>query len=103
MQSITIGGVTYSKAEAISWMKKPTKGDVTLNLFPQLVAAKLNVLIGNSSSCIGSTITAADDWLASYPPGSGVKASGSEWNVGEPLHTQLDEYNNGRLCAPHRN
>ena len=28
-------------------MKEPTKGDKTYNMFEQLVAAKLNVLIGN--------------------------------------------------------
>ena len=26
----------------------------------------------------------------------------SQWKVGEPLHRQLDNYNNGMLCAPHR-
>jgi hypothetical protein len=35
------------------------------------------------------------------PIGSGVAASSPEW--GEPLHTTLDDYNNGRLCAPQRN
>ena len=26
-----------------------------------------------------------------------------EWTIGEPLHMQMDRYNNGLLCAPHRN
>lgn len=99
---ITIGGITYSKAQAIAVMGNPGKGDKTYDLFKQLVAAKLNVLIGNASSCISATISAADAWMASHPPGSGVKASSSAWTVAGPLHQTLDDYNNGRLCAPHR-
>ena len=79
--------------------------DVTYILFRSLVAAKLNVLIGNDSSCIVGTIAAADAWMADYGPiGSDVKAGGkdSPWRVGEPLYETLDDYNNGDLCAPHR-
>ena len=39
-------------------------GDRTFTLFRALVSAKLNVLIGNDSSCIASTIAAADSWMA---------------------------------------
>ncbi|MEW6073805.1 MAG: hypothetical protein AB1726_14595 [Planctomycetota bacterium] len=69
-----------------------------------LVAAKLNVLIGNESDCIDATIAAADAWMALYPVGSGVSAGGanSPWRVGGPLYEELDDYNNGYLCAPHR-
>jgi hypothetical protein len=34
--------------------------------------------------------------------GSGVHAASVAWKIGEPLHRQLDNYNNGMLCAPHR-
>ena len=102
VQQITAGGRTYTQAQAISLMSSPGRGDKTYDLFKQLVAAKLNVLTGNDSSCIGATIAAADAWMAVYPPGSNVKASSSAWTVGGPLHQRLDDYNNGRLCAPHR-
>ncbi len=103
VDEITIGGVTYSKAEAIEYMKMPVKGDKTLTMFPALVSAKLNVLIGNDASCIADTISAADAWMAAYGPvGSGVKGSSQAWKDGEPLYLRLDDYNNGRLCAPHR-
>jgi hypothetical protein len=36
------------------------------------------------------------------PAGSGVRASSDAWKIGEPLHRQMDNYNNGMLCAPHR-
>jgi len=99
---ITIGGITYSKSQAISLMSTAGKGDKTYDLFKQLVAAKLNVLIGNDASCISATITAADSWMASHPVGSKVSASSSAWIPAGPLHDRLDAYNNGNLCAPHR-
>ncbi len=99
---ITIGGITYSKSQAISLMGTPGRGDKTYDLFKQLVAAKLNVLIGNDSSCISATITAADSWMASHPVGSKVSARSSAWSTAGPLHDELDDYNNGELCAPHR-
>lgn len=102
VDSITIGGVTYSKADALYWMDQPD-GDKSVTLFRALVSAKLNVLIGNDDSCVADTIVAADDWLAAYGPvGSGVKAKSAAWKQGEPLSLTLDNYNNGLLCAPHR-
>jgi hypothetical protein len=100
VDSITIGGVTYAKADAIAIMQMPVAGDKTYTMFDALVAAKLNVLIGNSSSCIADTIAAADAWMATYGPvGHGVSASSAAWKLGEPLYYQLDQYNNGYLCA----
>ena len=98
---ITIGGHYYSKVDAIAWLKKVGK-DKTTTMFSSLVSAKLNLLIGNNVSCISGTIPAADAWMATYPVGSDVAGSSPAWTVGEPLHQTLDNYNNGRLCAPHR-
>jgi hypothetical protein len=100
--SITVGGVTYTKAQAISWLKKVGK-DKTTTMFSSLVPAMLNVMIGNDGSCVNPTIAAANAWMATHGPvGSGVHASSAAWTDGEPLHIILDNYNNGRLCAPHR-
>jgi hypothetical protein len=32
-----------------------------------------------------------------------VLGASAAWAVGEPLHQLMDDYNNGKLCAPHRN
>ncbi len=102
VEEITVGGVVYAKAEAIALLEKPGK-DRTLTMFSSLVPAKLNVLIGNDGSCVASTIAAADAWMeVSGPVGSGVHAASLAWKLGEPLHRLLDNYNNGMLCAPHR-
>jgi len=101
--SITVGGVTYTKAQAIAWLDLVGK-DKTTTMFSSLVSARLNVMVGNDSSCVSNTIVAADAWMAKYGPvGSGVAASSYAWKVGEPLHRLMDNYNNGMLCAPHRN
>lgn len=104
VDEITIGGETYTKEMAIFFMKARVKKDKTFTMFPALVAAKLNVLIGNEDSCIEGTIKDADQWMADYGPvvGSGVKASSNAWEMGEPLYEVLDLYNNGKLCAPSR-
>lgn len=100
--SITIGGISYSKAEAISWLGKVGK-DKTTTMFSSLVPAKLNVIIGNTDSCVATTIVAANAWMAAHPVGSKVAGSSPAWAEGEPWHQQMDAYNNGQLCAPHRN
>ena len=99
--TIDIGGTTYTKAEAISWMDKPVKGDKTLTMFKALVAAKLNMLSGADTSCIITTIGAADAWMAAHPVGSVVEASSEAWKSGECLYGMLDAYNNGYLCVEH--
>ncbi|MDX9708223.1 MAG: SdrD B-like domain-containing protein [Trichloromonas sp.] len=103
VDSITIGGVVYSKDKAILLMKSPVKLDKTYTMLPALVSAKLNVLVCSDASCIAETIAAADDWMRVYGPvGSGVRANSKAWKIGEPLYLLLDKYNNGLLCAPSR-
>lgn len=105
VEGIEIGCQYFSKAEAIDILGSPVKGDKLISMFATLVSAKLNVEIGNDDSCIADTITEADDWMCQFVFGfDEVRAGGpnSPWKIGEPLHYMLDEYNNGRLCAPHR-
>jgi hypothetical protein len=98
---VTIAGVPYTTDAAIWWMQRISK-DRTTQMFAQLVAAKLSVGIGNDPSCIASTISWADSWLTTYPVGSNVSGSSAAWAAAAPYHDQLDAYNNGQLCAPHR-
>jgi hypothetical protein len=103
VDTITVGGLPYTKDEAIAWLKKVGK-DKTTTMFSSLVPAMLNVLIGNDGSCVSGTIADANAWMATYGPvGSNVAASSYAWTLGEPMHRQMDYYNNGLLCAPHRN
>lgn len=104
VSEIIIGGVTYTRDEAIAIMKTSGSRDAIYKMFKQLVAAKLNTYIGNDASCIADTIAAADAWMATYGPvGSGVRTKNPAWqNEGAALHEALDAYNSGLLCVPHR-
>jgi len=97
-----IGGITYTKDAAIKIIKSSVSGDKRYTIFPSLVSAELNVLIGNDSSCVAAAIAAADAWWATYN-GSPVAAKSAAWKAVEPYQNTLDAYNNGLLCAPHRN
>jgi hypothetical protein len=102
VDTITVGGVSYTKADAIAWLGRVGK-DKTTTMFSSLVPAMLNVMIGNDGSCVDATIGQANAWMATHGPvGSGVLASSEAWALGEPLHRTLDAYNNGQLCAPKR-
>lgn len=101
VDEITIGGETYPKLVAIAKMWLPGKWNKADDMFKQLVAAKLNVEIGNESGCIEETITAADAWMEEYG-GTLVRARSEAWKSGEPLFEKLDDYNNGLLCASSR-
>ena len=92
------GSNTNPDVFAMNVLDAPVKGDKTVSLAKQLVAAKLNVCAGNVSSCIASTISNADAWLVNYPVFSQQKS----WLGADVYQETLDDYNNGKLCAPHR-
>jgi len=100
-EPIMVGGKPYTAATAIPLLSKAGK-DKSLTMFASLVSAVLNGAIGNNTTCVDDTIKAANAWQASYPPGSNVAGGSAAWAIGDPLHITLDNYDNGLLCAPHR-
>ena len=102
VEEITVGGVVLSKDEAIWLLSLPEKGDKSYTVYRGFVAATLNVILGNDSTCVSDSLSAADAWLVDNPPGSGIKGRASEWKSIQGNYLQLDQYNNGLLCAPAR-
>lgn len=102
LDPIEIGGVEYTQEEAVALMETRVKGDKTLTMFDQLVAAKLNAATsGCSLDCIADIIAAADAWMYDHGPGTGVEASSDAWKYAEPLYDTLNAYNNEELmCSP---
>ena len=96
--SLVLGGVTFSQADAISILKRSPRGDKSIIMAQQLIAAKLNVAAGACHDCVDATITAADAWLTSH---GGVASGVTSWDNGEELHETLEDYNEGELCAAH--
>lgn len=95
VESLTLGGVTYTKAEAIEMMKS-SDGDKRTTMFRSLAAAALNIHSGCECSCICEVANAADEWLTEFG-GSSVAASSDAWKCGEPLYWCLDAFNNGMM------
>ena len=90
-------------------MKDPTPRDKWGELFEQLVAATLNVADGNDSICIATEIANANLWMAKYTDMRKIGAKSDAWQVAEfgpdsmsDVHSKLDDYNNGLLCAASR-
>lgn len=94
VDSIVIGGTTYTKAQAIAAMQQ-APGDKTYTLFRALVAARLNVLSGCCPCPMGAqAISDACAWMAENPLGSGVAGSDDAWDCGEQFYCILDAWNN---------
>ena len=100
VDTLTIGGVIYTKEEALAILSTPPKrGDATYILAHQLIAAMLNVLAGADDSAVAATIADADIWLAAHPLGSDPE--GADREVGIALAEVLDQYNNGLIGPGH--
>ena len=101
METIQLGCVTYTQAQAIAIMRHSAGNDKTYLLAQELIAAKLNVGCKHSNtSCVSSLIAAADAWLCSHPVGSGVTGGSAAWQQIKATHSALEKYNTGKSCAP---
>lgn len=67
VDSLTLGAVTYTKDELLALLSRPTKGDASLILAHQLIAAKLNIASNADPTDIVDAVDTADDLLASFP------------------------------------
>jgi hypothetical protein len=97
--SLNLGNETYLKGDLVDLLKTPVRGDASLILAKQLIAAKLNVANGSNASSVDTTIDEADDWLSSLGGRLplGVHPSSDTGQNLTRLAEPLDEYNNGLL------
>ena len=92
-ESVTIGGVPYTKAEAIDILKDAKSKDATDMLAAQLIAAQLNIdKFGAGTSDILQIILDSNDFLIQHPIGSNPQ--GDDRDDALDLKDLLDEYNN---------
>ena len=96
-QTLTLGGISYTKTQLINILKTPVQGDATYTLAYQLIAAKLNYLVYPDGSIL-PTINQADAWLVTHPLGSKPK----DKQAGLDLSKVLQQYNEGPgpACQP---
>ncbi|GEM_PF-1797470 len=97
VQSLTLGTVTYTKAQLLSILRRSVSGNGLISLAHQLIAAKLNAAAGAPvPPSVGSAIAASDALIGGLvvpPVGNGrLRTSATS-----QLTTTLDRYNNGRI------
>lgn len=99
VDTLILGMVTYNQGDLLAIFNTPPKGDASVILAHQIIAAKLNSLNGASGSAVASTISAADSWLGIYPVGS--NPGGQAREDGITMAGMLDQYNNGVIGPGH--
>jgi len=103
--SLNLGGLTYSQTELLAILEAPVRGNASLILARQLIAAKLNTANGSVGVPISSTVAHADNLLSQFAVKlpHNVRTSSA---IGKQMvndATVLDRYNNGSLtpdCQP---
>lgn len=95
IESIMIGGITYTKAEALEILWMANAKDATYQLASHLIAAKLNVANGvTAPTSVLNAIADADDFLENdYPLGTNPRGADREYALW--LKDILDNFNNG--------
>jgi len=105
VQSLQIGSRTYDQSTLLSFLANPPKGDASLILASQLIAALLNG--GATDSHISTVVASAQSWMVANDDGDGlpfgVMSSSVQGAVAVSLGTQLDAWNNGEKETPHCN
>jgi hypothetical protein len=108
VDTLTIGGIAYTKAELIAIMISPTKGNGIMSLVQQLIAAKLNVLSGADDSSIFQAIINADKMIDDagdkiVPPYTKPTSPFLAPAVTSALNTALTNFNAGVTGPGHCN
>lgn len=104
--TLDLGGAAYSHADAMAILQAPSEGDASLILAHQLIAAKLNILVGGvSDESIAAALGDADAWLAANADGDGSLPFGVSPDSAEAsaLASILDSFNNGLIGPGHCN
>lgn len=96
---LVLGAETYDAAALLALLRTPVRGDASLILAHQLIAAKLNVAGGAQSAPVADAVADADALLAAQARRlpHAVAPSSSEGQAMVSLAETLDEFNNGRL------
>jgi YVTN family beta-propeller protein len=99
--SLTLGSQTYAQEELLALFDSPPKGDASLILADQLIAAKLNIANGADPTPISATIADADRLLSGFPGKLpyGVPTSSATGQAMVDDASVLETYNNGELTA----
>lgn len=102
---LTIGGVEYSQEKLLELFQTAPKGDASLVLCHQLIAALLNVASGASDAALDGALDAAEAWMVANKDADGqlpydVKR-GSAADEAVSLSGKLADFNEGGIGPGH--
>ncbi|WP_437576221.1 hypothetical protein [Sorangium sp. So ce887] len=102
---LTLGGVEYSQEELLELFRTPPKGDTSLILGHQLIAALLNVASGASDAALDGALADAEAWMAANKDADGklpygVKR-GAAADAAVSLSGKLADFNEGGIGPGH--
>jgi len=91
VNSLTLGGVTYSKDQLISILNSPIKGDASVILAKQLIATLLSLANGSDPASVCNTIADANSLLAGCTVPCGISPSSAR---GQAMINDANSMNN---------
>lgn len=101
VDELVLGGRSYDRDTLLELLDSSTRGDRSLQLSHQLIAARLNEARGADPSALGSTLDDADAWLAAHDDGDGLPFGTKAWDGADAYESDLDDFNNGLLGPGH--
>ena len=99
--TLTLGSVAYTQAQVLAILRQPARGNGLVSLAHQLIAARLNMLLGVVPPAIVSlAVDLADTTIGTLvvPPIGGGRLVPCSTS---PMTWTLDEFNNGSLGPGH--
>lgn len=105
--TLTLGGVSYTKAQLLTLLRTPVRGDASVNLAHQLIASLLNLhSVTSPPAEVSADIAAAQAWLSAHADADGrlpfrVRAGSAAGAAGVELASDLASFNEGSAGAAH--
>jgi hypothetical protein len=97
VDELELGGVVYSKEEALVFLHDPPNDDPGFRMMRQLVAAELNVAMGVNPALVYLELEEAHQLLSDFPPGAIVTQDIADRCA--EIADILDEFNLGLRSA----
>jgi hypothetical protein len=98
LTTLILGGRAYTEAQLLTILATPPRGDASVILAYQLIAAKLNIANASDPTPINLALAAADTELSVVGPlPAGVSTDTALGQAMTATAATLDQYNNGQL------
>ena len=97
VQELYLGSVLYAQDYLLYLLRLPVRGDISVSLSKQLIAAKLNLANDTPAEPVFEAIILADLLIGEDELPMGVRPGSELGQEMEHVKTYLDDYNNGRF------